>query len=103
MGGNAGHGDHDPGAQHKGVKEKDLNLKILLNCKKLHEADGTELLAETMDSVFDLSDCLFRRLAIAADIVSQLFLVNARDALKTSQTKCVGVFLEERRYVVFES
>lgn len=49
----AGHGGTDPGAVGSGLKEKDVNLQILLSCKSELERHGVVVIASRTTDVND--------------------------------------------------
>lgn len=67
----AGHGGHDPGAQHEGYNESDLNLKILLNCRELFRDTDIKVYYTRIDDTF-LS--LYDRAAFAELVGADMFI-----------------------------
>ena len=53
-----------------------------------------------MHTVLYFLGCLLGRMPITADIVAELFLVHAGDALKSGERDCLGVVLEERSHII---
>lgn len=49
----AGHGGGDPGAVANGLKEKDVNLNILLACKEVLENHGVEVVCSRIKDEYD--------------------------------------------------
>lgn len=49
----AGHGGSDPGAVANGLKEKDINLNILLACKEVLENHGVEVVCSRIKDEYD--------------------------------------------------
>lgn len=49
----AGHGGSDPGACAYGLKEKDINLQILLKCKSELERHGVRVVASRLKDEYD--------------------------------------------------
>lgn len=64
--------------------------------------DGCKTVGEGFDSCLYLGDGLFRWLASAVQIVPQLRLANAGDALQTGQAEGLAVLLEETGRIVVE-
>lgn len=65
----AGHGGADPGAVGNGLKEKDINLNILLACKEVLEASGvTVVCSRTKDENDAVGDEVREANASKADI-----------------------------------
>ena len=67
----AGHGGHDPGAQHQGYNESDLNLKIVLNCRELFKDTDIKVYYTRIDDTF-LS--LYDRAAFAELVGADMFI-----------------------------
>ena len=67
----AGHGDHDPGAQAEGYNESDLNLKVLLNCRELFKDSDVKVYYTRIDDSF-LS--LYDRAAFAELVGADMFI-----------------------------
>ena len=67
----AGHGGHDPGAQHQGYNESDLNLKIVLNCRELFKNTDIKVYYTRIDDTF-LS--LYDRAAFAELVGADMFI-----------------------------
>lgn len=49
----AGHGGSDPGAVANGLKEKDVNLNIMLACKEVLENHGVEVVCSRLKDEYD--------------------------------------------------
>jgi len=76
----AGHGGHDPGASHHGLREKDLNLDIVRRLRSALQAQG---LSVTMTRDSDEFISLSRRPAVATRVNADLFIsvhVNANNS-----------------------
>lgn len=76
----AGHGGSDPGAVAYGLKEKDINLNMLLACKEVLEAHGIEVIcSRTTDENDPVREEVKEANASGADLAAS-FHVNAAGA-----------------------
>ena len=67
----AGHGAHDPGAQHYGYDEKNLNLRILLECRELFKDTDVKVYYTRLDDSFLT---LYERAAFAELVGADMFI-----------------------------
>ena len=73
----AGHGGKDPGAVAYGIKEKDINLNIMLSCKDVLEKHGVEVVCSRLKDENDsVSNEVAEANASEADVAAS-FLTNA--------------------------
>lgn len=77
----AGHGGQDPGAQHGGVKEKDINLDIALRLKSVLEAKGsTVILTRNEDRDFYLPGYVKGRMAKRVELNHRISIATTHNA-----------------------
>lgn len=92
----AGHGGHDPGASHYGLREKELNLDISRRLKKtLEEAGFSVLLTRDRDEFLPLS----RRPAIANRLPADLFISVHANANRKRSVSGIEVYYPRQSVV----
>ncbi|MBR4341690.1 MAG: N-acetylmuramoyl-L-alanine amidase [Lachnospiraceae bacterium] len=85
----AGHGGHDPGAQHKGYNESDLNLKIVLNCREYFKDTDIKVFYTRTDNTF-LS--LYERADFAEIVGADMFVAVHHNSSDISTAKGTSVY-----------
>lgn len=83
----AGHGGKKPGAEYKGLIEKDVNLKVTLRVGEILEAYGHEVVYTRKD---DLHVELMERCNIANDALSDVFVSIHCNATDNNAEKAKG-------------
>ncbi len=90
----AGHGGTDTGSVKKGIKEKDINLKIAIKLQKILEKKGYKVVMTRSD---DIAISLRYRAKLANQAKGDLFISIHQNSFKDSSVHGIEVFYHSQK------
>ena len=86
----AGHGSKDPGASKQGISEKDIDLAILLELKKLFDAESDGTIGVYYTRTEDANPSLSQRVELANKAEADLFVSIHNNSTKSGRMSSIN-------------